>query len=107
MTQEPRPTPCERLTIIREATDDRGAVARDERTCKVIPLCYMCGRPADEHFPDEPKATTSQPPPRTLTAEQVERARMLLTRYDMLVGRHGDVSATAIVDLLREVVGDD
>lgn len=42
-----------------------------------------------------------------LTPEQVERARMLLTRYDMLVGRHGDVSATAIVDLLREITGNE
>lgn len=46
---------------------------------------------------------------RTLTPEQVERARAIITKYDSYIGRGEFISHIEhqVVELLREVVGDE
>lgn len=46
---EPPESDERQIEIISPATEYRGAVGRDVGTGKVLPLCYLCGRPEDEH----------------------------------------------------------
>lgn len=38
-----------KLTMVHPATENRGAIMRDEGTGQNVRCCYRCGRPQDEH----------------------------------------------------------